>query len=313
MIGIVILNYNTAEDTVECVESIISTCKLEYHIYIVDNQSTDDSYEKIKQRYNQTDGITILQSDINGGYSYGNNIGIKKALEDECDYLLISNPDIVFSDGAIELLYDDITLNQQIGVIGPSTPSLDQPESQLLRKVYTPGLYLCSKKPFLYLSRVFHNLKTEYDYPVEGYQYPFLFKGMVRGCCFLISSKLFVDIGLFDDNVFLYSEEWIIARKIAERGYLCAFEGNVKALHKEATSTRKKGTAFQSYHLYLSAFYYLQEYCKCGKIILLFFYLQNNVNYTLKAIMHKDYRKNLTKFYKMQTGLFSRKIRKIGQ
>ncbi len=311
MIGIVILNYNTAEDAIECVNSILDTCKIPFNIYIVDNKSTDDSLSTLNAQYSKIENITIIESDYNGGYSYGNNIGINKAIIDGCDYILISNPDVVYYEDTIETLYNDIVSNDKIGVIGPSTPSLDQPESQLLRKVYTPGLYLFSKKPFLYLSKLFHQLKTEYDYPPEDYHYPFLFRGMVRGCCFLISSKLFSEIGLFDVNVFLYSEEWIIAKKIVDKGFLCAFDGKVKALHKEATSTKKSGTAFQSYHLYLSAFYYLQEYCKCNGFERFLFCAQNLLSYTMKAVMHEDYRKLYKKFVTTQMELYHKRRIKI--
>lgn len=311
MIGIVILNYNTTCETVDCVESIVNTCKIENKIYIVDNNSTDNSFQRLQDRFINENNIEILQSDKNGGYSYGNNIGIKKAIQDGCNYILISNPDVIFYDNTIDILYKDITSDCRIGVVGPSTPSLDQQESQLIRKVYTPGLYLCSKKPFRYLSQVFHGLKTEYDYPPENYVYPFLFRGMVSGCCFLISSKLFLDIGLFDDNIFLYSEEWIIAKKITEKGFYCAYDKEARALHKEATSTKKIGTAFQSYHLYLSAFYYLQEYCKCHFCTMLFFYLQNLTNYTIKSIIYSDYRKLYKKFVKTQSEMLLKKRKRI--
>ena len=159
---------------------------------------------------------------------------------------------------------------------------------------------------------MFHGLKTEYDYPDEGNQKPFLFKGMVRGCCFLISSKLFIEIGLFDDNVFLYSEEWIIAKKIVDKGYFCAYEGRVKALHKEATSTGQNGTAFQSYHLYLSSFYYLQEYCKCNSIQRFLFCAQNLISYTVKAFHNMDYRRLYKKFVKTQMEMYHKRRIKIG-
>ena len=311
MIGIVILNYNTPNDVLECVESIKKSTTVDYKIYIVDNCSTDGSYKLLLENYEGDTGVKVLTSDCNGGYSYGNNIGIKCACNDSCDYILISNPDIVYFDKSIDIMYDTLTQNADVAVVGPSTPSLDQNESQLLRKVYRPRVFFFSKKPFLYLSKIFHELKTEYDYP-QDLKSAYCFEGMVRGCCFLISSKLFSELGFFDDNVFLYSEEWIIAKKIADRGLLCAFEPRAKALHKEATSTKMVGTGFQSFHLYLSSYYYLKYYSGCGKVYLLFAYLQNIVSYSLKSITNESYRKLLHPFVISQTELFLGKKRKIG-
>lgn len=295
----------------DCVESIKQTCGLPYIVYIVDNMSTDQSFQCLSEKYSRDSCVKVMLSDKNGGYSYGNNIGIKQAIDDGCDYILISNPDIVYEQGTIEKLHKDLQDDKRIAVVGPSTPSLDQDESQLLRKVYTPFVYLFSKKPLLYLSKVFKGLRTEYSYPIAGDDCPWLFKGMVRGCCYMIPSEVFRKIGLLDDHVFLYSEEWILAKKLADRGLLCGFDNSVKALHKEATSTRKQGTGFQSYHLYLSAYYYLDRYCHCKRLTLLFFYLQNIGSFSLKSILRADYRKLFSKFVKTQTELFTKKRDRI--
>lgn len=311
MIGIVILNYNTPKDVKECVSSIIAGTTVDYMIYIVDNCSTDNSYNLLSEQYQDEGKIRVLKSDYNGGYSFGNNIGIKRALEDNCDYILISNPDVIYDEDTVGRLLEVLRMDERIGVVGPSTPSLDQDESQLLRKVYTPSVYFFSKKPFLYLSRILKQLRTEYDYPDDNDK-PFVFEGMVRGCCFLIPSELFCELGLFDDNVFLYSEEWILAKKLSDKGLLCAFEPRAKAFHKEATSTKQSGSGFQSFHLYLSAFYYLKYYSGCGSGFLLFAYVQNIVNYILKSLSSNSYRSLLTKFITAQTELIRGKKKTIG-
>ncbi|MBR6071655.1 MAG: glycosyltransferase family 2 protein [Acholeplasmatales bacterium] len=311
MVGIIILNYNTADDAIECVESIEKTTKLDHKIYIVDNCSKDNSFDVLRTEYDGNPKVEVIQSEINGGFSYGNNVGIKVAEKDGCDYLLISNPDVIYYDGTIDVMCDRLKSDSRIGIIGPSTPSIDQDESQLLRKVYTSSLYFFSKKPFRYLAKVFKSLRTEYPYPNTKSDSLFLFKGMVRGCCFMISTKLFKEIGYFDDNLFLYSEEWIIAKKIYDKGLLCAFDNSVKALHKEATSTKKVGTGFQSFHLYLSAFYYLKYYAHSSKIYLLFVCVQNKTNYFIKSIFSKSYRKLYKKFKSSQNALCFKKKKKI--
>lgn len=311
MIGIVILNYNTPNDVIECVKSIRDTTIADYKIYVVDNMSTDDSFVVLSKEFKGDNKVVVMQSDYNGGYSYGNNFGIKEAVSDGCDYILISNPDIVYYDKCIDVMLDTLNSDERIGVVGPSTPSLDQAESQLLRKVYTPKIYFHTKKPFRIMTKFKKSLRSEYPYPKETDK-PFLFFGMVRGCCFMMRTDVFEKIGFFDDNVFLYSEEWILAKKLSDLGLYCAYEPRAKALHKEATSTKKVGgSGFQSFHLYLSAYYYLKYYSGCGKFFLWVTKTQNRLNYGLKALSDKSYRKFKKRFKAAQKALHIGRGKKI--
>lgn len=296
-IGIVIVNYNTADDSIDCVKSIKKTIRHSYKIYIVDGMSTDNSYKRLKDEYLHDKNIQLLKADINGGYSYGNNIGIRQALLDSCEYILISNPDVIYYDNAIDSMYCKLRNDKRIAVIGPSTKTPDQEEAQLYRKPYTRWIYLCSRRPFHLLTRFNPSWKSEYDMPEKLTEnHLFVFTGMVKGCCFMISAELFRKIGFFDDHLFLYSEEWIIAKKISEMNLLTACDFDAHILHKEAESTGKAGTAFQTYHLYLSAFYYLKFYLKYNFLEQLFCFFQNCGNYFVKSMKYRDYRKMLKLF-----------------
>ncbi len=311
MIGIIILNYNTPYDVIKCIKSIRNTTIAEYKIYVVDNKSTDESFAVLSNVFNRDNQVIVIQTDYNGGYSYGNNFGIKAAVRDNCDYILISNPDVVYYDGCIDTLLNTLASDEKIGVVGPSTPSLDQAESQLLRKVYTPKIYFYTKKPFRIITKFKKSLRSEYTYPKETDK-PFLFFGMVRGCCFMMRTNIFEKIGFFDDNVFLYSEEWILAKKLSDLNLYCAYEPRAKAMHQEATSTKKVGgSGFQSFHLYLSAFYYLKYYSGCGKFLLFITKVQNCLNYGIKAIFDKSYRKLNKRFKVAQKVLYRGKSKKI--
>ena len=259
MVGIVILNYNTFADVVECVNSIRQATHINYKIYIVDNLSTDDSYYNLLNKFNKSSDVSLISSNKNGGYSYGNNLGIKMAIKDGCEFILISNPDIVYYDYSIDRMLEYLKKHDEVGIVGPSCASLDSEESQLFRKIYDNKLYIFSRKPLRSFAKLFKSLRTEYDKPDKN---DFVFDGMVRGCCFLISSELFEKIGFFDDNIFLYAEEWILAKKISNLFFKCACTFDSRVLHKEATSTNKKGSAFKTYHLYLSEFYYMKIYNK---------------------------------------------------
>lgn len=90
---IILLNYNGWKDTVECVKSLAVIKGTDTHIVVVDNCSTDDSVEKLKAEL--PDEVTLLQADENNGFSAGNNIGIRYALKNQADYVLLLNNDTV--------------------------------------------------------------------------------------------------------------------------------------------------------------------------------------------------------------------------
>lgn len=293
MIGVIILNYNTAKDTIECINSIISTTKETVHIYVVDGGSTDNSVSVLKQY--RSDRYTLIECHDNLGFARGNNIGIKRAIDEGCEFILISNPDIVYSQNSIDHMLQTLKTDPTIGIVGPACKSLDQEESQLLRKTYNDFLYLCSKKPFVHLQNVLPFLRTEFPYPKER-KGVYKFCGMVRGCCFMLSSKLFGKMNYFDEHTFLYCEEWILANKLQSYQLYCACDFDSRVLHKEATSTNQKGSAFKAFHLYLSSFYYMKLYNKSSRILLAIYYLQNYVVFNSRARRNENYRALLKNF-----------------
>lgn len=292
-VGIIILNYNTASDTEQCIASIKKTTTVPYEVIIVDGGSTDNSYDILSKKYMYDRYVKLIKTLRNEGYSFGNNIGISEAVKDGCDYLLISNPDIIYYQNSIDHMCHSLVSNPDCGIIGPSCASLDQNESQLFRKIYDDKLYIFSKKPLRYFTKLFPMFNTEYN-PIQKGVYKFY--GMVRGCCFLISAQLFNKMNFFDDNIFLYSEEWIIAKKLQRENLLCGCDFDAKVLHKEATSTRKEGTAFQTKHLYLSSFYYMKVYNKSSRFLLYIYFMQNIIAFLLKAIKDKSYLRMLPNF-----------------
>ena len=106
-IGIVILNYNDYK-TVLKYHELIKKYRVIDHIIIVDNLSTDNSFEHLKQLANNSN-VDVIQSDANKGYSYGNNFGafylIKKY---KADILFISNPDVEYTEDFLQRIVDDM-------------------------------------------------------------------------------------------------------------------------------------------------------------------------------------------------------------
>lgn len=294
-VGIIILNYNTYNETVLCIESIKKYTKLPYEIYVVDNASPDYSGKKILKKYNEEKNIHIILHAINQGYSAGNNIGIKRAILDGCNYIFIINSDVELLNNAIDLMVDTLNANSSYMMIGPSVMDNNSCESQLPRKKMTFTKFVFGRHPFCDIPglkkiglRFYKNIQEDI----------YAFYGSVSGCCFGIKAVDFQSIGLFDENVFLYSEEDILAYKMETVGKKAAVNTTAKVWHKANVSTKKEGNAFVQFHRWCSVFYMLKAYAKINKFQQIFVAFWNVLTWGLLSILSHDHKKMLKDFWR---------------
>ena len=115
--GMVILNYNDYENTIKMIEQIKDYSCLS-KIIIVDNCSTDESVSKITPFLNKK--IILIEAKKNKGYAAGNNLGLKYlANETNCEFAIISNPDIVVEESVILEMIKDMKKDEKISFLGP--------------------------------------------------------------------------------------------------------------------------------------------------------------------------------------------------
>ena len=116
---IIVVNYNKYEDTFACAESLLKTnATEEYHIVIVDNASTNDSWERL-QELKDNRKITLLLAGENKGYCAGNNIGIRHVLgRMDADFIWILNPVTLVAPDALQKLHDFAQMKPDRGILG---------------------------------------------------------------------------------------------------------------------------------------------------------------------------------------------------
>ena len=135
MLGIIIINYNQSEKTIKCIESIANTSKQNYKIYLLDNHSLDESKEVLKQRYEEDTKVELIFAEKNLGYARGNNLCLRKAQIDKCEYVLISNNDIIFKENAIDILYQTIREKQDYFIVAPKVLKPDNTIQKSVKKI----------------------------------------------------------------------------------------------------------------------------------------------------------------------------------
>lgn len=237
--GIVFLNTNDGERLNKLIEHIKQYNSI-HRIVIVENCSTDGSYELLKRHLNEK--VDIVKTDANKGYSYGNNAGIRKLSEyDDVDIIGIANTDVEFEEELVSKIIRDFEFNPDIGILtGIQVTSQGNVAGHPFWGVTTSGMgWLYKRLGFLSIARRVFKI-----YPDKRYVKRKLNKkgivevGVVEGSLFFIRAKLFEKIGYFDDNVFLYCEEDIIASKMNKTRFKTAVDSDVSYIHYGGQTTK---------------------------------------------------------------------------
>ena len=274
--AIVILNYNDSDTTIEMIKQI-KNYKILDNIIVVDNNSTDDSYNILKKE--EKNNIDIIKTDDNKGYAYGNNYGIKYAIKKyKVDNIIISNPDITVSEEGIKELLKQLKFNN-VALIAPVIN-----ENGILSKGW--------KCP-TYTDDLLSNLNYFHKYAFKRMQYPDKYYKdkiteveVVKGCFFAIKASVMKEIGFFDENTFLYYEENILGKKLKNKGYKSYIHNEIEVKHNLSQSVDKSINSLKKYKiLKKSQRYYEKEYnnsCIFGRTLL---YITYCISYFISFII----------------------------
>jgi len=256
-IGTVVLNYNDWATTTKYVNHV-SGMDVD-KIVIVDNCSGDDSVIHLKDLEN--DKIKLLVADRNGGYSVGNNIGMKYLIEEErTDLIIVSNPDIIYNqdfiDEAKKFLLDNDDLMSVTGVMKYPNGSYDK-HPFLPFISFTETIFSFIIPISLLFIRPFNKKKYKLNRDVD-----LQLVDSLPGCLFMIKSSFVKDVGYFDEGTFLYYEEAILGRQIQASGGRCGIMTKVEYIHDHAKTIGKHYNNVNKIRLFNeSGYYYYTHYC----------------------------------------------------
>ena len=268
MIGIVILNYNSWADSVNCVKSINDSdipCK--YSIYLVDNKSPIQPSSEEKEYLEKN--AHIIEASENKGYAAGNNVGIKKALKDGCEFILICNSDILFAEKDIRNMVSFFDIQKDVGIVAPSVYDNEGTFHPLYFGIKTTYSVIIKnillKTPFSCFLKEFEKSYIEY-FPIKK---P-LERFSASGCCFMTSRECMQYLYPLDEGTFLYEEENIIGCRLEKTPYKVYVIPNTHVIHLEGNST-KNVSRFSKKCFVESEQYYMKKYLAvpCVKRIVL--------------------------------------------
>ncbi len=283
--GIVILNYNNAKDTMNCILSFErhNTAPVKY--IVVDNGSSNpetvpeldaffsssfgDRYTKVSDDSRGTgelSPVTFLVSRKNDGYARGNNKGLELAYgDDTVDSILLVNNDILFIEDIVPVLIEETRALPSPGMISPILYKRDGKRIDYNCARYQVdnwGIIL----PFYWHNHKRDRIRKFRDSEKILLAHPEYLKErsfeieLPSGSCMFARKEVFQDVQGFDTGTFLYFEESILAAKLSRKGYVNYCLPGIHAVHLGAGTTSKSNNLFLQKCMLESANYYLRNY-----------------------------------------------------
>lgn len=218
----VVLNWNGADMTIECLQSLLACGLTEEAVLVVDNASTDGSPEKIRGRF---PAVRVIENSENLGWSGGNNIGIEAALADGADCVFLLNNDTVLDPRAVEVLLEAAVSDPGAGMFSPKVLNYyrkDEFDFAGGRINWRDG-------------RTYHRGKGEkdrgqYDRPEE--------METLYGCALMVRREVIERIGLIDPGYFAYYEDTDWCVRARKAGFRLLYIPGSRVWHKISATNR---------------------------------------------------------------------------
>lgn len=261
-LSIIILNYNDYNTTAMLLK-LINGYECINHIIVVDNKSTENDYERLQSYC--SDKTVVLQAPGNNGYSAGNNVGIKWVLDNTSDELIaISNGDVEFDENFVNVIKKRFETEMNYDII---TGLQYSPEGELAGHPFWPEYsnreyFRHIISGFRIIGHIFRrNPDREYALKKIKSGEQFVKVGAVEGSLFFIRRNTLEQIGLLDENVFIYREEDILAKKIKKINKSIGVDTTVSYIHYGAQTTQKVFTSTRkANYIYNSSVYFFNTY-----------------------------------------------------
>lgn len=246
-IFIIILNWNGKKDTLECLDSLgeLRSMNYESRIVVVDNGSDDGSVEVIHKDYPE---VILLENKENLGFAEGNNVGIRYALENGADYVILLNNDTLVDKNLVNELLKVMESDSQTGVLSPKiyfAPGFEfhkdrYQENERGKVIWYAGgemdwqNILGSHRGVDGVDNGQYNHEEQTDY--------------ATGCCMMVKREIFEKVGLLDKKYYLYYEDVDFCERAKRCGYKVAYVPKAIVWHKNAGSSGKPGSPVHEYY-----------------------------------------------------------------
>ena len=266
MLSIIFVNYKSSSDINRCLKSIQDNDQYfaDYEFIIVDNASDDKGLERLKRNF---PNVRLVYAEKNGGFSYANNIGFNIASN---DIIFMLNPDTYVDNNSIQLLYERLSNDAELDMIGPLLLYPDGRNQSYFHPKSYPTVWRIFCERFFFhrifsKSKVFNSyFQTYMKYHSERYV------EQICGAALMFKKTAIRKIGILDEHFFMYFEESDWCCRAVDKGLKLLYYPLAKIYHDEGLIQSDKS----------------QHYAKIFSNSLLYYFRKNSHLSTLVSIIY---------------------------
>ena len=225
-ISVIIINYHSSSYTIKCINSLIEHTKdVNFEIIVVDNNSNLKDIKNL-ENYTSNHSIKLVKSKVNLGFGAGNMFGAQFATG---DYLAFINNDAILTENSLNILFNFLQKNKEIGLVGPNQITEDNVFFKQSYSHYNSlhNIPFTEKNSTKYYTNLYGEEKLNKPFKVD----------LVSGAFMFFKTKAFDKIKGFDQNIFLFYEEIDISTRLSKKGYDTYFFPETTFIHYQGKSS----------------------------------------------------------------------------
>lgn len=220
LVFILVLNYNGRATLPACLRSLFHLDYPLFRVVVIDNASTDGSFEQARKTYPKAH---FIRNSENVGFARGMNVGIRFALDQRAEYVWLVNPDTKVPKDSLQPLVALLERHADAGMVSP-----------LILRSKNRSVWFGGGKISWSRLRALHTPPRSRDLPFET--------GFLSGCAPLIKASVFRIVGLFDERFFLYYEDADLSYRTKKSGFSIVVHPRVVIEHSEESTKNPEKT-----------------------------------------------------------------------
>ena len=260
-LAVIVLNWGAAAETVTSVRAVASWCQLRSTIWVVDNNSNDDSADVI---LDECPGVNLIRNATNLGFGGGNNQGVIRALAVSDAPILLLNNDAFIAERDVLRLARTLQANEGLGFVGP-----------LLYDADVKGRLLSAGGRDIGWHVITHRREIVAGGPLIEADY-------VPGTAVVIRAEVFRAVGLFDERYFFSGEMADLCERAKQQGYVSAIDTRARASHSLSRSSDLRET-LHAYYAFRNRFLFIRKFHHTERLLLYSFWIPYDLFVSLKA------------------------------
>lgn len=221
-VAVVVLTWNGRALTLDCLRSLEALTTPNVRIWVVDNASTDGTVDAVRARYGAR--LSIVENPSNLGYAGGNNVGVRRALDDGARFVLLLNNDTTVDPALVEELLRPMPEPNTIGITAPKIYYAEPPN----RIWYAGGEISLWKGAARHIG-IRETDRGQYDAPRDV--------DYATGCALLVRREVFERVGFLDEAYRAYFEDADLCMRAGRAGFRIHYVPRAKVWHRISAST----------------------------------------------------------------------------